>query len=57
VKELGNDKRIANDARRVMKDILQTSKTVMNFVNDIDVVIEHLRCQFDTDGSFALPQR
>lgn len=47
VKEISNEKHLAHKTRKIMKTILQTSKVVMDFVHDIDVVIKSLTSQFD----------
>lgn len=47
--DLSNDQYLAHKARKIMKDTLQTSKVVMNFVHDVDIVINCLMAQFDTN--------
>lgn len=47
IKELSHDKYFKHKARKIMKTILDTSKVVMGFVNDIDIVIKSLVSKFD----------
>lgn len=47
VTDLSHDKHLAHKARKVMKSALLTSKVVMDFVHDIDVVINSLMNHFD----------
>lgn len=46
VRELRHDKEFKKYARHVMKDVLITSRIVMDFVNDLDNIIQLLKSQF-----------
>ena len=45
VRELGHDKAMKKYARNVMKDVLMTSRIVMDFVDDLDNIIKLLKSQ------------
>ena len=45
VHELGHDKALKKYARNVMKDVLMTSRIVMDFVDDLDSIIKLLKSQ------------
>ena len=45
VRELGHDKALKKYARNVMKDVLMTSRIVMDFVDDLDNIIKLLKSQ------------
>lgn len=47
VRELGHDKTLKKYARNVMKDVLMTSRVVMDFVNDLDNIIQLLKNMFE----------
>lgn len=47
IKDLSHDKHLKHKTRKIMKTILDTSKVVMGFVNDIDIVIKSLVSQFE----------
>ena len=46
VRELRHDKELKKYAGHVMKDVLITSRIVMDFVNDLDNIIQLLKSQF-----------
>lgn len=46
VRELRNDKTLKKYARNIMKDALVTSRVVMDFVNELDAIINLLKIMF-----------
>ena len=48
VRELGQDRTLKKFARNIMKDVLSTSRVVMQFINDIDDIIQVLKNVFET---------
>ena len=52
VRDLGNDKRLRIEVREVMKEVIVTSKLVMDFVNSVDAIIQLFKEQFREMGSF-----
>ena len=48
VRELGHDKTLKKYARNIMKDVLITSRVVMEFVNDLDYIIQLLKNMFES---------
>lgn len=44
--ELRHDKTLKKYARNIMKDALMTSRVVMDFVNDLDAIIQLLKVTF-----------
>ena len=46
VRELRHDKEFKKYVRHVMKDVLSTSRIVMDFVDDLDNIIQLLKSQF-----------
>lgn len=54
VRELGKERHLRKAVREVMKEVIMTSKIVMNFVNSIDSVIQSLKYQFREMDSFGL---
>ena len=47
VREIGHDKALRKYARNIMKDVLMTSRTVMDFVDDLDNIIRLLKSRFE----------
>ena len=48
VRELGQDRTLKKFARNIMKDVLSTSRVVMQFINDLDDIIQVLKNVFET---------
>ena len=46
VREIGHDKGLKKYARDIMKDVLVTSRIVMEFVDDLDNIIKLIKNQF-----------
>ena len=47
VREIGHDKALKKYARNIMKDVLMTSRIVMDFVDDLDKIIQLLKSRFE----------
>ena len=47
VREIGHDKALRKYSRNIMKDVLMTSRTVMDFVDDLDNIIRLLKSRFE----------
>ena len=48
VRELGQDRTLKKFARNIMKDVLSTSRVVMQFINDLDDIFQVLKNVFET---------
>ena len=46
VREIGHDKTLKQYARHIMKDVLMTSRIVMDFVDDLDNIIKLIKSRF-----------
>lgn len=46
VREIGHDKTLKKYARNIMKDVLMTSRIVMDFVDDLDNIIKLIKSRF-----------
>ena len=47
VREIRHDRALKKYARNIMKDVLMTSRVVMDFVDDLDNIIKLLKNKFD----------
>lgn len=47
VREIRHDRALKKYARNIMKDVLMTSRIVMDFVDDLDNIIKLLKNRFD----------
>lgn len=47
VREIRHDRTLKKYARNIMKDVLMTSRIVMDFVDDLDNIIKLLKSRFD----------
>lgn len=47
VREIRHDRALKKYARNIMKDVLMTSRIVMDFVDDLDNIIKLLKSRFD----------